>query len=741
MKKNIFFGVITFFISSIAYAEMQKTTIAGYDIDYYVPNVEKAKIPTSMQLNLQVMIKDPTPLPKNYQPILSKLQLKTDRSTSTKVIITYIQNGKNDAFGEQCYTFPEQAKINYEAAVSIWANNLDTKVPINIEACWANFSGSTLGYSASYSVANFTNAPYSDTYYNMSLGDSLAGSDLYPSYPDIFITFNGQFNWYYGTDGNTPSNKMDLLTVVLHEIGHGLNLSGGINYSGGYGGYNTYPNIYDRFITDNSGKAILSNPNWSIALGNALTSNNLYFNGAKANAANNNNKVKIYAPSSWISGSSYSHLDYNTFNNTSNQLMVYAVSSGEAIHDPGKVTLGMFDDMGWKLANSTSKILPRILADVNGDGMADAIGFSTEGVSVALSNGASFDKASLWLADFGYNQGWTNDTSLRKMADVNGDGMADIVGFGSEGIKVALSNGSDFDNASLWLNDFGYNQGWRKDKSLRILADVNGDGMTDIVAFGNKGISVALSTGSDFGQASLWVQDFGYNQGWRNDKGLRMMADVNGDGKADIVGFGNNGVSVALSNGNSFVNAQRWVNDFGYKQGWRNNKGLRFMSDVNGDGKADIVGFGNNGVSVALSNGNSFVNAQRWVNDFGYNQGWRNNKGLRLMSDVNGDGKVDIVGFGNNGVSVAYSNGNSFTGTSRKIDDFGYNQGWKNNKHLRLMADVDGDGADDVVGFGNTGISVSPSTGQNFDSSSLWLNDLGYNQGWEVDFTPYQEQQ
>jgi hypothetical protein len=165
------------------------------------------------------------------------------------------------------------------------------------------------------------------------------------------------------------------------------------------------------------------------------------------------------------------------------------------------------------------------------------------------------------------------------------------------------------------------------------------------------------------------------------------------------------------------------------------------MSDVNGDGKADIVGFGNNGVSVALSNGNSFVNAKRWVNDFGYNQGWRNNKGLRYMSDVNGDGKADIVGFGNNGVSVAYSNGNSFTGTSRKIDDFGYNQGWKNDKHLRLMADVDGDGADDVVGFGNGEVSVSPSTGNNFDNASSWLNDFGYNQGWKVDFSPYQVQQ
>ena len=275
----------------------------------------------------------------------------------------------------------------------------------------------------------------------------------------------------------------------------------------------------------------------------------------------------------------------------------------------------------------------------------------------------------------------------------------------------------------------------------RMMADVNGDGMADAIGFTEKGVSVALSNGSSFDSTSLWIENFGYNQGWETDKSLRKMIDVNGDGMDDIVGFGNNGVSVALSNGSGFDPASLWLNDFGYNQGWRKNSSLRILADVNGDGKADIVGFGNNGVSVALSDGNSFVNAQRWVNDFGYNQGWRNDKGLRFMSDVNGDGKADIVGFGNNGVSVALSDGNSFINAARWVNDFGYNQGWENIKHIRLTADINGDGSKDIIGFGNTGISVSKSSGINFSNASLWLNDFGYNQGWKVDFTPYQEQQ
>ena len=39
--------------------------------------------------------------------------------------------------------------------------------------------------------------------------------------------------------------------------------------------------------------------------------------------------------------------------------------------------------------------------------------------------------------------------------------MADIVGFGSNGVSVAFSTGFDFANAQLWIDNFGYNQGWR----------------------------------------------------------------------------------------------------------------------------------------------------------------------------------------------------------------------------------------------------------------------------------------
>lgn len=360
-----FFSIFTAFLISLPGALMAETAFDPETAQIYLP------APLTPQLTadgktlrhgvpLKAVVADPDPaVPRRKIPAPAGLTAAPEAATAS-FSITYVPDGGTDPWGELCYTFPEDAKAAFNAAADIWANTVSSGVPITINACWADLgSSTTLGYSGGgHLEIDFTGAPRANTWYAVSLANALHGSDIEPGAFDMHITYNRNFTWYYGTDGNTPTGQYDLMTVVLHEIAHGLNFSGSMQYSGNSGswGYGTgYPNIYDVFMRNGSGTELINTgvyPNPSTALGSVLTSNDIWFHGSAALAANGGQRVKMYAPGTWSAGSSYSHLDYTTFNNTSNQLMVYAISDGESIHDPGVVTRGLLQDLGWTVSGS-----------------------------------------------------------------------------------------------------------------------------------------------------------------------------------------------------------------------------------------------------------------------------------------------------------------------------------------------------------------------------------------------------
>lgn len=143
-------------------------------------------------------------------------------------------------------TLGQQRMNVFQAAADVWSKLLETDVDIVVQASFApigNCEGNeaVLGQAGPFRwLQNFTNAPKANTWYPIALASKLAGEDLGPGAPDIFAQFNadvdkptclGASDWYYGFDANNGDDS-DLFVVVLHEIAHGLGVSGAVRAPG-----------------------------------------------------------------------------------------------------------------------------------------------------------------------------------------------------------------------------------------------------------------------------------------------------------------------------------------------------------------------------------------------------------------------------------------------------------------------------------------------------------------------------
>ncbi|MEM8794323.1 MAG: M10 family metallopeptidase C-terminal domain-containing protein [Pseudomonadota bacterium] len=336
-------------------------------------------------------------------------------------------------------------------------------------------------------------------------------------------------------------------------------------------------------------------------------------------------------------------------------------------HLVGDQTAGQFefDDLIFATGSYSSsptgwgrEIYERRVADVNGDGRADIIGFGSSITYVSLGRADGTFAGSIHGTTGFTGTGWGNETNERVVVDVNGDGRADIVGFGSSVTYVALGQADGTFGAHFVAHDnFANADGWGVESSERRVADVNGDGRADIVGFGSSVTYVAfgLADGT-FGTHFVAHDGFATSDGWGVESSERRVADVNGDGRADIVGFGTSNVFVALGQSDgTFQSLGTYAHGgFDTNSGWGNEAHERRVADVNGDGRADIVGFGSAGTVVALGQADgTFGSSFMATSDLSSSTAsWGLEHTEREVGDVNGDGFVDIVGFDLNGVYV-----------------------------------------------------------------------------------------
>jgi hypothetical protein len=327
----------------------------------------------------------------------------------------------------------------------------------------------------------------------------------------------------------------------------------------------------------------------------------------------------------------------------------------------GEVLLGNGDGT-FQAPRATGGDWIQLVADVSGDGRPDLIGGDsvTGSGEVLLGNGDGTFQAPRP----------TGGGGIAEVADVNGDGRPDLTGNATTvltvvGLDGSLSTALGVGPGEVQLgNGDGTFQAPRPTGGGGIakVADVNGDGRPDLVDSHLVTLSVVVLLGNGDGTFQAPRPTGG--------SGIAEVADVNGDGRPDLIGSaGATGGVVMLGNGDGTFQAPR--PGVGASQ---------MAVDLNGDGRPDLV----DGKEVRLGNGDGTFQAPRPAGG-----------GFSAVADVNGDGRPDLIGeqydgpFTTGYVVVLLGNGDGTFQAPRATGASG---------QVSKVADLNGDGRPDLIG-------------------------------------------
>jgi len=208
--------------------------------------------------------------------------------------------------------------------------------------------------------------------------------------------------------------------------------------------------------------------------------------------------------------------------------------------------------------------------------------------------------------------------------------------------------------------------------------------------------------------------------------------DVDGDGTADVCALGPEGFRCWRSTGDGWL-AQGAPVSWRPEDGWDADAryGSLRMGDIDADGQADVCGWTGNSIVCARSAGAGFGASSVWMHPVGEAEGFADpalHTSFRL-ADVDGDGADDLCMLTLDRLRCHLSDGRGFGGSvdgpAWSGDELAAPAGYGS---LR-MGDIDGDGRADACLRRSDGVDCHRSTGDGFDSTPVeidWSDSRGF---------------
>ena len=325
-----------------------------------------------------------------------------------------------------------------------------------------------------------------------------------------------------------------------------------------------------------------------------------------------------------------------------------------------------------------------------------------------------------------------SDDDVKKVrADFDADGKIDIALLKSKSPKIpVLFSNSDggFDLVTAEVPK-GYSVYLNEADIEPIMADYNGDGLTDFYFFQHASNSVPIiystGRGSFEGITIKLPDDFGaiFNQ----SDVVKLSGDFDGDGLPDFAGFKTGYVTVPVlstalhdSFSGTIVTIAEDISPFINEKG-----AVQQSGDFNGDGLIDILVFNNGYKSAPILYSDGKLGFDATLTRYPDNvSDYVNAKDAKqYLGDFNGDGLTDISVFLNRMVSipVLIGKGNgSFEGNMMDIPA-GQEHYFTDSDVLPVLGDINGDKITDIVGF-KTGLKTVPSLISQSENSFVFTN-------------------